>query len=187
MQKTCNKWSILIWAIFLSLIISVTFISISTKINKNLKNYSSFSNIINEQNEIKNIINSWSLNSTFTSQYLDSWSKIIFSSKTIISKWIKQNDTIWAKINENSLLTIQVSKGWPIKYINWTNSWIIIASNNINVFPWNLEITNLWWYSKILIESDSDKNILSNETFYKTLKQVWNKDIIKSKWIIKNF
>jgi hypothetical protein len=58
MQKTNKKASILIWAIFLSLIISVTFISISTKINKNLKNNSEIINNIKINNEVINIINS---------------------------------------------------------------------------------------------------------------------------------
>jgi hypothetical protein len=58
MQKTNIKASILIWAIFLSLIISVTFISVSTKINKNLRENYSLTDKINLENEIGNIINS---------------------------------------------------------------------------------------------------------------------------------
>jgi hypothetical protein len=58
MQKTNIKASILIWATFLSLIITVTFISISTKINKNLKNNSALTSEININNQVKNIINS---------------------------------------------------------------------------------------------------------------------------------
>jgi peptidoglycan hydrolase CwlO-like protein len=38
MQKNSVQASILIWAIFLSLIMSVSFISISTKINKTIHN-----------------------------------------------------------------------------------------------------------------------------------------------------
>jgi hypothetical protein len=57
MQKTKSNASILIWAIFLSLIISITFISISTKINKSLKNNYNFTDEIKVNNQIKNIIN----------------------------------------------------------------------------------------------------------------------------------
>lgn len=184
MQKTSNKWSILIWAIFLSLIISVTFISISTKINKNLKNYSSFADQVNEQSEIKNIINSWNL----TNKYLESWDKIIFSSANITSFWLKKWETKTSIIWVNSNITIQIKDGWPIKYKNWYNSWIILNAKLINVDSNNnLELTNLWWYSKIIMQSDSDQNTLNSQEFYKVIKQIWNKEVIKTKWIIKNF
>jgi hypothetical protein len=58
MQKTSKKASILIWATFLSLIITVTFVSISTSINKNLKNNSSLTEQFKNENEIKNLLNS---------------------------------------------------------------------------------------------------------------------------------
>jgi len=58
MQKTNIKASILIWATFLSLIITVTFVSISTNINKNLKNNLSLTDKFKLEDQINNIINS---------------------------------------------------------------------------------------------------------------------------------
>lgn len=52
MQKINKKASILIWAIFLSLIISLSFLSISTKITKNLKENSTNNKEIIGQNQI---------------------------------------------------------------------------------------------------------------------------------------
>jgi len=58
MQKTSKKASILIWATFLSLIMTVIFVSISTNINKNLKNNLSLTEEFKNENEIKNLLNS---------------------------------------------------------------------------------------------------------------------------------
>jgi hypothetical protein len=58
MQKNNIKASILIWATFLSLIISVTFISISSKINKNIKNNKDYSKQLKIDSELKILLNS---------------------------------------------------------------------------------------------------------------------------------
>jgi hypothetical protein len=57
-QKITKKASILIWAIFLSLIISVSFLSISTKITENLRNNSSNNKYINDKNEVEDKLKS---------------------------------------------------------------------------------------------------------------------------------
>lgn len=187
MQKTNNKWSILIWATFLSLIISVTFISISTKINKNLKNYWEFSNQLSQTNEIQNIINSSIISSKFENQFLNNEDKIIFSAPNIRLIWMKQNEIIKSEITGNSVINIQIKNWWPIKYENLSNSWIIISWKSINANIWELNITNLWWYTQFIIQSDTTDNILSETTFYKIVKKIWNKNVIKTKWTIKNF
>ncbi len=56
MQKTNQKASILIWAIFLSVVISISFLGISTKIHKNIKNSGDFIDTIDTQSEIANYI-----------------------------------------------------------------------------------------------------------------------------------
>jgi hypothetical protein len=70
MQKNPRKASILIWAIFLSLIISVSFIEISTKINKNLKNNKNIINNIQLDLETENLINNITITKNFTDQKL---------------------------------------------------------------------------------------------------------------------
>jgi hypothetical protein len=55
-QKKNKKASILIWAIFLSLMISLSFISISTKITESLKNNNTNNKNIKENNDMREII-----------------------------------------------------------------------------------------------------------------------------------
>lgn len=187
MQKSSLKASILIWATFLSLIITVTFVSISTKINKNLKNNSSLLEKYDINNEIKNLINSWSL---IDNEYiLSNWDKIRFDKANSYIWSIKKWEIFISKIKNNSNLVINILD-WtaPIKYKINSLSWVITGNTNINnTLSWDLIITSLWWYSKIRIESDINSNYLSKFRNYKILKQIWNKEIIQSKWQIKNF
>jgi len=187
MQKTKSNASILIWAIFLSLIISITFISISTKINKSLKNNYNFTDEIKVNNQIKNIINKWSIDWNFNDEYLLNWDKIIFDPSNIITVWIKKWEIYTTKINVSSTININIINWWPIKYKNNSNSWLILNSTWILVTSWNLEISNLWWYSKIQISSNVKTNYLSKYRNYFILKNIWNKEVIESKWKIKNF
>jgi hypothetical protein len=57
MKKYSKKASILLWAVMLSLIIAITFIAISTKINKNIKLSGEINKFINEKNKINLAIN----------------------------------------------------------------------------------------------------------------------------------
>jgi hypothetical protein len=45
----------------------------------------------------------------------------------------------------------------------------------------------LWWYSKIVISSDTTWNYLSKYINYDIYKKIWNKEVIKTSWKIKNF
>lgn len=187
MQKTDTRASILIWAIFLSLIISVIFIWVSTKINKNLKNNADFSDKITINNEIKNIINNWKIDWNFINKYLSNWDKIIFEPSNNVWVWLKQWEIHLAKINDASNITITILEWSAIKYKNWTNEWIIQITWSFPVSIWDLEISNLWWYSKIQISSDVTTNYLSKYRDYYIMRDIWNKEIVKTKWKIKNF
>lgn len=184
MQKTNIKASILIWSTFLSLIITVTFISISTQINKNLKNNSDLTNELKINNQINNIINSWSLDWNFITQTLENWEKVIFNTNNIITS-LKKSEEITVKIIKDNKLTIKILKWWPI-IASW--SLIKIEQADISVQNWdNFIINNLWWYSQIEIISDTENSFLLKNTYYEIKKQIWNKEVIKSKWLIKNF
>lgn len=187
MQKNNINASILIWAIFLSLIISVSFISISTKINKNLRNNSLLIDNIKTNSEIKTMINSWALNNSITSIDISNWEKIIFEDNSDIIFWIKKWETHTWKIIEDSNITINIVEWSAIYYKNNTNSWIILSWNSFNWTIWDLYIESLWWYSKVNIKSDSKNNILSQYRNYKIIKKIWNKELIKTKWQIQNF
>jgi hypothetical protein len=56
-MKKNKRASILLWAVMLSLIIAITFISISTKINKNIKLSGEINNFIEEKNKINVSLN----------------------------------------------------------------------------------------------------------------------------------
>ncbi len=190
MQKSNNKASILIWATFLSLIITVTFVWISTSINKNLKVNSALTKQFKTENQIKNTINSWTLDISIKSLYLDNWDKLIFenTNKTIIT--LKKGEThTWEIITENSDITIKILNWAPVSYINWTSSWVVTDIKTFwdNTIWSYFYVKNLWWYAKIMISSDKTWNFLSKYRKYTIYKKIWNKEVIKNKWLIKNF
>jgi hypothetical protein len=188
MQKTNTKASILIWAIFLSMIISISFISINTKVKQSLENNYKIINKFKIDNEIINIINSWSINNTFLDEYnLENNQKLIFDKNDESIIWLKKYEIHISKIIENSEISIEILEWGPIKWNNTTNNGIINTTDTLNLINWDLEIKNLAWYSKIKIISNSDKNYLTQYRNYKIIQQIWNKQVIKSKWQIKNF
>lgn len=187
MQKNNQKASILIWAIFMSLIISITFIQISTKINKNLQNNINSNNQLKINSSIKNTINSWSINWIYTNITLENWDKIIFNDSNNVTLSLKKWDNNISKINTDSTVTINIIKWWPIKYENNSISWIITNNDSISTTIWDLIIYNLWWYTSLEISSDEDTNFLNQYVTYKVTRTIWNKEIIKTKWKIKKF
>lgn len=178
MQKTSKKASILIWSIFLSIIISTTFIWISIKINQNLNENNELQKEIQTKNNIKNIINK----KEYINTTLDNWEKIIFDSKRDINIWLKKDENILVKIDEN--IIINIINWWPVFYSIWTSSWIVNNNSEINT-SWNINIKNLWWYTKLQLTSNKD--LVTKYQKYKIVKTIWNKEVIKTTWKIKNF
>ncbi len=187
MQKNTTKASILIWAIFLSLIISVAFIQISTKINKNLKNNDNLLNNLKIDSEIKNNINNSIINRNFNDSILANWDKIIFDKTNELTIWLKQNETNLSKINSSTIVSFTILNWWPVKYINNSLSWIIVDTKVFITQTWDLLINNLWWSTKIKINLINDNSYLSEYLNYKIIKKIWNKEVIQSTWKIKNF
>ncbi|MFK7779666.1 MAG: hypothetical protein QM490_00835 [Candidatus Gracilibacteria bacterium] len=187
MQKTDTKASILIWAIFLSLIISVTFIGVSTKINKNLRNDSNFVSQIEINNQIKNILHSGSIDSNYNNTYLTNGDKIIFDPTNVTIVGLKQGKIHISKINTGSIVNITLSEGGPIKYINNGLKGLISSFEIFPVTFGDLEIENLGGYSKFKISTSVEINYLSAYRNYFIIKEIGNKEIIKSKGKIKNF
>ncbi len=187
MQKNNIKGSIFIWAIFLSLIISVSFIQISTKINKILNNNKNFVNDIQLENNINNLINNSIINKDFTKKTLENWDKIIFYNESEIEFSLKKDRNHKSKINTWSNLQVTILEWWPIKYENNSSSWIINEWKIFSVTNWDLNIINLWWYTRLKINSNTNENFLSEFIDYKIIKKIWNKEIIQKKWKIKSF
>jgi hypothetical protein len=186
MQKTAKNASILIWSIFLSIIISLWFISISTQINKTLKNNQNIQQEINKSNQLKNILNS----SNPSSQQLDDWTYLnIFESNSYLGS-LEANETKTFSFSGTNLdlVEIIVKNWWPIKYTYdiWSTNqeYDILKTLSIS-FSWNLDninthsiltIENLWWYT--LFQVNSDKNFIAPERFYEIWKKIWNKNVL---------
>ncbi|MDD2871664.1 MAG: hypothetical protein PHS49_06785 [Candidatus Gracilibacteria bacterium] len=188
MQKNKQKAYILIWAIFLSLIISVTFIEISTKINKNLKNNQNIVNDIGLDTKVKNVINDAQINRDFTDKILENGDKLIFDKTNELTVSVKQNNLHIIKINTPSNIQITILEGGPVSYKNNSLSGTINTSKNIiGATNGDLVINNLGGYTKVKITSSTNQNYLSQYINYYHTKKIGNKNVIKTKGKIKNF
>lgn len=189
MQKSNKNASILIWATFLSLIISVTFIWISTSINKNLKNNSNLTNQFKIENEINNAINNWVIDrENVTNFYLSNWDKFIYEKTNKKKISLKKTETSSWKILYDSNITIKIINWWPVYYKYKTSSWLVVQQETFSeTASWTFTITNLWWYTKLFISSDRKWNMLSKYRKYYIYKKIWNKEVLEKSWKIKNF
>ena len=182
MQKNNKKASILIWAIFISLIISVSFLNISTKITKNLKNSSNLNLDLEKENKIQNLLYS----SNNDSKILEN-TEIQIENKTLkysLKKW----EVYKIQFPKTTQINLQLTNSWIIEYNTWaTNSWILYSSNSIlsaNINANNdLVLKNLAWYSTFKLTSDNKFEFSDKK--YKIIETIWNKKIIKSSWILK--
>lgn len=193
MQKTGKKASILIWSIMLSLIISIAFISISSKLYKNIKLNNYLNTSINKKNILaEKIAQSWWL--------IEKDEFLTFEQNSYIINKEEEFDIIF-EWNSNFSWKIVLTNWGPIvyevksyswadnSYYNITSSWIIrekIANN----FNWilnnsydkvNLKIKNLGWISKIIFETNNDNFHWTWITKkYKIEKKIWWKYIEKT-------
>ncbi len=181
MQKIGKKASILIWAIFLSLIISISFLSITTKITKKLKNINkNIDNIELEQviknsfikgeNNIKNI-----------------WNKTIIIENKSLEKSLKSKEIYELDFSQNSIIDLEMINNSIIHYeLKWTKNDAGIISWSLDSYEteeWKLILTNYSWYAKFRLACDN--KLENKEKKYKIIENIWDKKIIKTRWIIK--
>jgi len=183
MQKNKHNASILIWSIFLSLILSISFVNISSKINQNIRDNQKYisknTNNYSVQDKIQKKDYS---NETFASNN----EKIIFMQNKDYSWSLKKSENIKIKFEQITDISINITEGWPISYItSWTltSSWLIISSSSLSLSG-SIILTNLAWYT--IYNIISNNNIIAPFTKYKIIKTIWNKDILKTSWIIQN-
>ncbi len=168
MQKTKKNASILIWSIFLSLIISIGFISISTKIHKSVQEN------INFQDTIKDQLSSrwWAIEKNETIMYSDKNTETLSLKKS-------ENKNIAFSGSSQEYIEISIINWGPIEMVYNNNSEIIYENFS---FSWNtndVEITlnNLSWYSLLNISSSAEiKKDLEKSI---TWREIWNKKIVK--------
>ncbi len=179
MQKSEKNWSVLLWSIFLSLVISVSFISISTKVNKNIKKNSQS---INNSYPIE-VFNNKIKKNDLIEQRLDNRNIVEFANKNYSwSLSSKEKIDIW--FPNDSKFKINVLSGWPIYYEttgSLNSNWVINTSLQTNL-SWNIMLENLWWYTRYEIKSNL--NFTMPEIWYKIVQKIWNKDIIRNSWFI---
>jgi len=193
MQKTEKKASILIWSIMLSLVISIAFISISSKLYKNIKLNNYLNSSINKKNILaEKITQSWWL--------IEKDEFLTFEQNSYIINKEEEFDIIF-EWNSNFSGRITLTNWWPIvyevksyswadnSYYNITSSWII-TEKKANNFDWtlnnsydkvNLKIKNLGWISKVIFETNNDNFYWTWITKkYKIEKKIWWKYIEKT-------
>jgi len=165
MQKNNVSASILIWAIFLSLIISIGFISISTKIHKTVQSNIDF------QENIQHSF-SWTTNTSEVIEYQSKYN--IFTS---LKKW--ENKNISFSGSSLSNISINILSGWPIA-LSFNNNTNIITENMS--FSWSdnntqINVSDLWGYT--LLELNSSAEIIENDKKFIIWKKIWNQLLIK--------
>lgn len=187
MQKSNKKASILLWAIFLSIIISVAFIWVSTKVSKKLRDNISFKEDVSIQNQIQNKLNK----KDFTNEVFINWEKIYFESSNSIQRNLKKDEKIILNFSTWTSIDISLYNWWPIIYTftstpSWIQTWSWLIKDYDNIIGnlqgsdtnLKLEITNLWWYTSLWINSTSD--FTSWEKSYTITQIIWNKELIKT-------
>lgn len=158
---------------------SVSFISISTKINKTIHNNQKSQDEINTYiSNLNNDLDVLSSEKYFIQQ----------ESPHIFYYSFKKNESInlsfsWSSYN---LIAIDLLSWWPIEYDFESNKQIVednvAFSGSIN--NTNISLNNLGWYSFVKIETSAEIQ-KPFERYIKWIK-VWNQNIIKEYWTINN-
>lgn len=143
MKKNSKKGSILLWAVMLSLIIAITFISISTKINKNIKLSWDFAKFNDENKNIEELMEKWE------NKNISSNKTIIFDNdkEKIFSLKKEETKEFSFSGSDNFSIEIWIIEWWALNY-NYTFDSIITSSWIINfskTFTWELDNTSKTW------------------------------------------
>lgn len=190
MQENNKKASILLWAVMLSLIVAITFISISSKINKNIKSSWQFSQFNNEINNTNLLIQNW------ISQNIDSRKTIVFENNKerifSLKKWeIKNLSFSWTNPYD---INIWIINWWALNY-NYIFDWIVTSSGIINssenfsdqidntTKTGSLNFENFWWYTSFLIKSENEFEESNKK--YKIVTKIGNNFLNETKWTLK--
>lgn len=188
MQNLDKKASILIWAVMLSLIVAISFISISAKINKSIKLSGEIWEYNNEKIKLSSAINN-TQNTPLTDKkvivFESSLQKVFSfkqSEKIILSfSWISDFnidlwiiDWSWWWVYYNYKNNTSTTASWVLNYSH-SFSWKLDSTNN----SWTLLLENLWWYSQILIKSE--KAFETNQKKYKIVQTIGNNKFIQTR------
>nr|MDD3720609.1 hypothetical protein [Candidatus Gracilibacteria bacterium] len=192
MQKSNKKGSILIWSIFLSLIISLTFVFVSTKVNQSIRLNSYLEGFLNKNTTIKNLIKLGGAGNLGDNEFL-------VSTENLYTLKNEENLIFSFSGNISFSGSIKLKSGGPIYYeitsfsgsnnleYSLVNSGIISQINSGTLFIGylgndydrsDLTVSNLGGLSSFLINSTQDYYGVSKT--YKVLKNIGGKNIEKS-------
>jgi len=175
------------------MILSILFLSISTKITKNLKN----NDDIIENSQIHEIIKKQIAIKDFSTIKLKDKEYLLFESIDPLIRNIKEKKELNILFNSWNTINLKVEKiYWADIYyetyqgIDQNNittlvsSWILSDEINKNLLNssntwWKIYLKNLGWESKIKVYSE--KSCLPEYINYKIVKVIWNKQLIKEK------
>jgi len=181
LQKYNKKASVLIWAIFLSLMISISFLSVATKISKNLNSTNSLKKNIFENIQIQNKLNSIKLNSATINEKI----KINIENKTL-KKSLKKYEIFTINFPENSDWSLNLTSSGIIYYTFWSDKWFLDNTNTKYEFSnknWDLTLENYSWITKFKLSSD--KKFDFDWKKYKIIENFQDHKIVKQSWILK--
>ncbi len=195
MQKLEKQWSILLWSMFLSIIVALSFITLSTKIHKNIKLWGESLIELSQKEKIQEAFELWK-NSIIWENTV-----IIFEDNKEIILWMKQWDTHILTFTWTTDFDVElwVINWWAVEYNyeKWadmntlisTSSWVINYSKSFSgelswAYPVSrLELINHWWHSQLFVKSAL--NFETPEKNYKIITTIWNHSLIQSQGIIK--
>ncbi|MCD5380760.1 hypothetical protein LR004_02435 [Candidatus Gracilibacteria bacterium] len=184
MQHLNKNASILIWAVMLSLIVTISFISISTKINKNIKSSGKIYEDHSQNNNIKSAL--FNKNNTQISDK----KVIVFedSNTRIISLKHGEKRALSFSGIENFNIDLGIIEGGGVLYkytgtntysgvLDYSHSFsgTLDGTNNTG----SLVLENIGGYSEILIKSEN--SFVTPEKRYKIVQTIGNNNFIKSR------
>jgi len=197
-----KKWSILIWSVFLLVFISSSFIYISSQISKLITlNTNLYTSIYNNIFSSEKVSYSKYFNDISS---INLWNneRLVFDFVSNFTWSLQKNEKIDFRFTGNSSWSIDIVSGWPLFYkvlvFSWgtwtwniTSSWII-ENSTFYTIPidttfdnWLLYLENLWGH--VIFSLSSNWNIIFPYNFYKIFKTIWNREVIKTSWKIKNY
>ena len=109
MQKTTHKASILIWSVFMSAIVAIAFMSLSTKINKEIKNHGEIIAHLMSEIQITRLIYNGMMTHVFKDTLLEDGNEIYFSSHKKFVYGLKKYETLNFSFPKNSDISLNMT------------------------------------------------------------------------------
>jgi len=175
-----KKASILIWAIFLSLIISISFLSIANKVNNNSKTSKALQENIRNNIKIENNLKSFSWVSFQIQKQ-----KVYIENKTL-NKSLKKYEIFNISFPKASTWVLMLTSLWVLHYEFWSDSGFLDKTNSKYIFKnksWILKLENYSWILWFSLNSNNKFDF--QEKKYKITKKIAWKEIIKQVWSLK--